>query len=147
MKPFNSPDGLPAGVYVHTVKEDPVRRGLLFAGTERGTFLSFDDGDHWQPLQLNLPVNSVRDFAIYGNDLIVATHGRSLYALDGILEWNRLYGPAGFYQYQCVIPTHSGAAAVAELLTEIENSSRNAVAKRLGVSFHAVVKHLKSNLV
>ena len=77
-------DGLPAGVYVHTVKEDPVRRGLLFAGTERGTFLSFDDGDHWQPLQLNLPVNSVRDFAIYGNDLIVATHGRGFWVIDDI---------------------------------------------------------------
>ena len=48
-------NGLPAGVYVHVVKEDPARRGLLFAGTERGAFVSFDDGDSWQPLQLNLP--------------------------------------------------------------------------------------------
>jgi len=77
-------NGLPAGVYVHTVKEDPVRRGLLFAGTERGAFVSFDDGDHWQPLQLNLPANSVRDFAIYGNDLIVATHGRGFWVIDDI---------------------------------------------------------------
>ena len=76
--------GLPAGVYVHTVKEDPMRRGLLFAGTERGAFLSFDDGDHWQPLQLNLPVTSVRDFEIYGNDLIVATHGRGFWVIDDI---------------------------------------------------------------
>jgi photosystem II stability/assembly factor-like uncharacterized protein len=76
--------GLPAGVYVHTVKEDPARRGLLFAGTERGAFLSFDDGDHWQPLQLNLPPTSVRDFAIYGNDLIVATHGRGFWVVDDI---------------------------------------------------------------
>ncbi len=63
--------GLPAGVYVHIVKEDPVRQGLLFAGTERGAFVSFDDGENWKPLQLNLPVTSVRDFEIYGNDLIV----------------------------------------------------------------------------
>jgi len=76
--------GLPAGVYVHTVKEDPARRGLLFAGTERGAFVSFDDGDHWQSLQLDLPPTSVRDFEIYASDLIVATHGRGFWVIDGI---------------------------------------------------------------
>jgi len=76
--------GLPAGVYVHTVKEDPRRRGLLFAGTERGAYMSLDDGDSWEPLQLNLPVTSVRDFEIYGNDLIVATHGRGFWVIDDI---------------------------------------------------------------
>jgi photosystem II stability/assembly factor-like uncharacterized protein len=77
-------NGLPAGVYVHTVKEDPKRRGLLFAGTERGAYLSFDDGDSWQPLQLNLPVTSVRDFEIYEGVLIVATHGRGFWVIDDI---------------------------------------------------------------
>jgi photosystem II stability/assembly factor-like uncharacterized protein len=76
--------GLPAGVYVHTVKEDPMRQGLLFAGTERGAFISLDDGDQWQPLQLNLPVTSIRDFEIYGNDLIVGTHGRGIWVIDDI---------------------------------------------------------------
>ncbi len=76
--------GLPGGVYVHTVKEDPMRQGLLFAGTERGAYVSFDDGDHWQPLQLNLPITSVRDFQIYANDLIVATHGRGFWVVDDI---------------------------------------------------------------
>ena len=76
--------GLPAGVYVHTVKEDPMRRGLLFAGTEQGAFISFDDGDGWQPLQLNLPLTSVRDFEVYENDLIVATHGRGFWVIDDI---------------------------------------------------------------
>ncbi len=76
--------GLPDGVYVHVVKEDLLRRGLLFAGTERGAFVSFDDGDHWQPLQRNLPVTSVRDFVVYGNDLIVATHGRGFWVMDDI---------------------------------------------------------------
>jgi photosystem II stability/assembly factor-like uncharacterized protein len=76
--------GLPSGVYVHVVKEDPMRQGLLFAGTERGIFLSFDDGDHWQPLQLNLPVTSMRDFEVYENDLIVATHGRGFWVIDDI---------------------------------------------------------------
>ena len=76
--------GLPAGLYVHVVKEDPARRGLLFAGTERGAFMSLDDGENWEPLQLNLPVTSVRDFEIYGNDLIVATHGRGFWVIDDI---------------------------------------------------------------
>ena len=76
--------GLPAAGYAHVIKEDPVRRGLLFAGTERAVFLSFDDGDTWQPLQLNLPPTSVRDFEIYGNDLIVGTHGRGFWVIDDI---------------------------------------------------------------
>ncbi len=76
--------GLPAGVYVHAIKEDTVRRGMLFAGTERGAWVSFDDGDHWQPLQRNLPVTSVRDFMVYGNDLIVGTHGRGFWVMDDI---------------------------------------------------------------
>jgi photosystem II stability/assembly factor-like uncharacterized protein len=76
--------GLPAGVYVHVIKEDPVRSGLLVAGTERGAFVSFDDGDSWQPLQINLPVTSVRDFEIHENDLVVATHGRGFWVIDDI---------------------------------------------------------------
>jgi len=77
-------NGLPAGIYVQTVKEDPQRKGLLFAGTERGVFVSFDDGDNWQPLQLNLPASSMRDLTIHGDDLIVATHGRGFWILDNI---------------------------------------------------------------
>ncbi len=76
--------GLPAGIYVQTIKEDPVRRGLLFAGTERNVFVSFNDGDDWQSLQLNLPAVSMRDLAIRGDDLIVATHGRGFWVLDDI---------------------------------------------------------------
>jgi len=82
--------GLPAGVYVHTVREDPMRQGLLFAGTERGAFISFDDGDHWQALQLDLPVTSTRDFEVYGNDLIVATHGRGFWVIDDISALRQL---------------------------------------------------------
>jgi photosystem II stability/assembly factor-like uncharacterized protein len=76
--------GLPADGYVHSVKEDPKRQGLLFAGTERGVHISFDDGESWQPFQLNLPVTSMRDFEIYENDLIVATHGRGFWVIDDI---------------------------------------------------------------
>jgi hypothetical protein len=82
--------GLPPGVYVHTVKEDPARQGLLFAGTERGAFVSFDDGDNWLPLQLNLPATSVRDFEIYGNDLIAGTHGRGIWVIDDISPLRQL---------------------------------------------------------
>ena len=77
-------NGLPAGVYMQTVKEDPKRKGLLFAGTELGVYVSFNDGDDWQSLQLNLPPASMRDLAIHGDDLIVATHGRSYWVLDDI---------------------------------------------------------------
>jgi photosystem II stability/assembly factor-like uncharacterized protein len=76
--------GLPAGVYVQTVKEDPHRRGLLFTGTERAVFVSFDDGEHWQSLQLNLPPASMRDLDVTGDDLIVGTHGRGFWVLDNI---------------------------------------------------------------
>ena len=82
--------GLPAGVYVQTVKEDPVRPGLLFCGTERGVFVSFDAGDRWQPLQLNLPPASMRDLAIKDADLIVATHGRGFWILDDITPLRQL---------------------------------------------------------
>jgi photosystem II stability/assembly factor-like uncharacterized protein len=69
---------------VNTVREDPVRKGLLFAGTETGVWVSFDDGGRWQPLQLNLPHSSMRDLWIHDSDLIVATHGRSFWILDDI---------------------------------------------------------------
>jgi hypothetical protein len=69
---------------VNVVREDPVQRGLLFAGTERGAFVSFDDGDSWQPLASGLPTTSVRDITIHGNDVVIATHGRGFYVLDDI---------------------------------------------------------------
>ena len=74
--------GLPSNGYVHTVKEDPVRRGLLFAGTERAVFVSFDSGDSWQSLQLNLPSTSMRDLEVHDTDLIIATHGRGFWVID-----------------------------------------------------------------
>jgi photosystem II stability/assembly factor-like uncharacterized protein len=76
--------GLPDGSYVHAVREDPLRKGLLYAGTETGIWVSFDDGSHWQTLQLNLPTTPVHDLLIHGDDLVVATHGRSFWVLDDI---------------------------------------------------------------
>ncbi|HEX8160987.1 MAG TPA: hypothetical protein VF538_03890 [Pyrinomonadaceae bacterium] len=82
--------GLPRGVHMQTVKEDPRRRGLLFAGTELGVFVSFDDGDRWQSLQLNLPHASARDLVIHEDDLVVATHGRGFWVLDDITPLRQL---------------------------------------------------------
>ena len=76
--------GLPAGAFLQTIREDPVRRGLLYAGTELGIFVSFDDGDHWQSLQGNLPVCSIRDIEVHGSDVVIATHGRSFWILDDV---------------------------------------------------------------
>lgn len=76
--------GILPGNYVHAVREDVVRPGLLFAGTEYGVVVSFDDGENWQSLQLNLPVTQVSDMVVKDNDLAIATHGRSMYILDNI---------------------------------------------------------------
>jgi photosystem II stability/assembly factor-like uncharacterized protein len=84
--------GLPDDAPVNTVREDPIRKGLLFAGTETAVWMSLDDGDHWQPLQYNLPHTSMRDLWIEGNDLIVATHGRSFWVLDDISPLRQLEG-------------------------------------------------------
>jgi photosystem II stability/assembly factor-like uncharacterized protein len=76
--------GLPDNEPVNTVREDPERKGLLFAGTERSVYVSWDDGDHWQALQLNLPPTSIRDLVIHHDDVVVGTHGRSFWILDNI---------------------------------------------------------------
>lgn len=75
-------NGIPAGTYVHAIREDLKRAGLLYAGTEKGVYVSFDDGANWQSLQLNLPVSPVYDLYLHDKDLIVATHGRAFWVLD-----------------------------------------------------------------
>jgi hypothetical protein len=76
--------GIPMGSFVNVVREDPTRRGLLYAGTETGVFVSFDDGGRWQPLQMNLPHCSIRDIDVRHGDLVVGTHGRSFWILDDL---------------------------------------------------------------
>jgi hypothetical protein len=76
--------GIPAGTFVNVVREDPVRKGLLYAGTEKGVYVSFDDGDRWQPLPLGLPVTSVRDIDVHGADVVIGTHGRGFWILDDV---------------------------------------------------------------
>ena len=77
-------NGLPDNEPVNTVREDPERKALLFAGTERTVYASWDDGDHWQSLKLNLPPTSIRDLVIHKDDIVVGTHGRSFWILDNI---------------------------------------------------------------
>ena len=76
------PTDEPSGSFAHTIRNDPKRAGLLFVGTESAMYVSFDDGDHWQSLLLNLPNTSYRDIAFHGNDLIVGTYGRGIWVLD-----------------------------------------------------------------
>jgi len=76
--------GIQAPSFARGIREDPERKGLLYAATELGVYVSFDDGDHWRPLQLNLPTTSVRDLVIRRGDLAIATHGRGFWILDGL---------------------------------------------------------------
>jgi photosystem II stability/assembly factor-like uncharacterized protein len=76
--------GIPDGSFARVVREDPVRKGLLYAGTENAAYVSFDEGDHWTSLQLNMPVTSVRDMVIHGDDLVAATYGRAFWILDDV---------------------------------------------------------------
>jgi hypothetical protein len=74
--------GIPEGNYVNSIKEDTQVKGLLFACTELRVYVSFNDGDQWQPLQLNMPATSIRDIVVHGDDLAIATHGRGFWVLD-----------------------------------------------------------------
>jgi photosystem II stability/assembly factor-like uncharacterized protein len=83
-------NGIPAGQIVNAVREDPERKGLLFAAAEKGIYVSFDDGLNWESLRLNLPATSVRDLIIKNDDLIAATHGRGFWILDNITPLRQL---------------------------------------------------------
>jgi len=85
-------NGIAAYAFLRVIREDTEKKGLLFAGTELGVYISWDDGGHWQSLQLNLPVTSVRDLTIHGEDLVVATHGRSFWILDNITPLRQAIG-------------------------------------------------------
>jgi photosystem II stability/assembly factor-like uncharacterized protein len=98
-------NGLPDDAPVNTVREDPVRRGLLFAGTERTVYVSYDDGNTWRSLQQNLPSTSIRDLVVHDNDIVVGSHGRSFWILDdveplreGSVTQPHLYKPVTAYR-------------------------------------------------
>jgi photosystem II stability/assembly factor-like uncharacterized protein len=88
-------NGIPADHFVRVVREDPARKGLLYAGTEFGVYVSFDNGARWQSLQLNLPVTPVTDLAVKNGDLVVATQGRSLWILDDLTPLHQMSGEVG----------------------------------------------------
>ena len=95
--------GIPDGAYVHAVREDPIRKGLLYAGTELGVFYSADDGAHWRALQLNLPTTPVHDLVVKDNDLVAATHGRSFWILDDLSPLRQVaegVAPADFHLFK-----------------------------------------------
>ncbi len=83
-------DGIAPHSFLNAIRQDPQKRNLLFAATELGIYVSFDEGDHWQPLQLNLPTGSVRDATLHGDDLIIATYGRGFWILDDITPLRQL---------------------------------------------------------
>ena len=83
-------NGIPAGQIVNAVREDPQRKGLLFAGAEKGVYISFDDGANWESLRLNMPASSVRDVITKDDDLVAATHGRGFWILDNITPLRQL---------------------------------------------------------
>ncbi|MDQ2825129.1 MAG: glycosyl hydrolase, partial [Verrucomicrobiota bacterium] len=104
-------NGIPDGAYVRAVREDPKRKGLLYAGTEIGVFVSFDDGAHWQPLQLNLPVSPIHDLVIKDDDLVVGTHGRSFWVLDNLTPLRQVNAQSAqadlvLYQPQTALRLH-----------------------------------------
>ncbi len=84
--------GIPDGQTVNVVREDTQRKGLLFAGTERAVYVSFDDGENWRSLRLNMPATSVRDLIIKDDDIAVATHGRGFWILDNITPLAATHG-------------------------------------------------------
>jgi photosystem II stability/assembly factor-like uncharacterized protein len=97
--------GLPQNVIARVVREDPARKGLLYAGTETGVYVSFDSGDSWQPMQFNLPTTSVRDLNVHGDDLVAATYGRGLWILDDLSplrQVNAEVGSAGAHLFKPV---------------------------------------------
>jgi photosystem II stability/assembly factor-like uncharacterized protein len=109
-------NGIPADRFTRVVREDPVRRGMLFAGTETGVYVSFDDGAHWQSFQKNLPVTPVTDIRIKEGDLVLSTQGRSFWIMDDVtaLESAELptsTGSAVFYPIRPAVRAFFGGGA------------------------------------
>jgi len=112
--------GIPPNDYVHSVREDPTRKGLLYAGTQHGFYVSYDDGDHWQSLSLNLPDVQVSDIWVEANSIAIATHGRSFYILDDVAPLRQAgmeTAGADFYLYKPADAIRgAGAVAIPYLL-------------------------------
>ncbi len=113
--------GIPDDVFVRAVREDPKKKGLLYAGTERGVFVSFDDGAHWRSMQLNLPITPIHDLVVKNDDLVLATHGRSFWILDDVSPLRQFADSVGnedvhLYQAATAYRVHTGEAPPHSLL-------------------------------
>jgi photosystem II stability/assembly factor-like uncharacterized protein len=117
--------GIPADDYVHAVRIDPRRPDLLFAGTEKGMYVSFDNGAKWQPLQMNLPPSPVNDLVIKNDDLIVATHGRSFWVLDDITPLEQYSDSIAQEDVHLFTPAPAGHTIFRRSFFELSNVGKN----------------------
>ncbi len=113
-------NGIPARHFVRVVREDPVRRGLLYAGTEFGLYVSFDDGARWQPLRLNLPATPVMDIKLHRGDLVLATQGRSFWLLDDLTPFRELAADPTLATARLYTPRPAARGVVGEPLREVD---------------------------
>ena len=126
-------DGIPDDQFTRVIREDPTRKDLLYAGTEQGVWISFNGGDSWQPLQLNLPITPIHDLVIQKreNDLVVATHGRSFWILDDLTPLYQLNADIAKADEHLFKPSHtyrmSGGARKEEIPTAGENAPNGVV--------------------
>jgi photosystem II stability/assembly factor-like uncharacterized protein len=124
--------GIPNGTFVRAVREDPKKKGLLYAATERGVFVSFDDGAHWRSMQLNMPNVPVHDLVIKNDDLVLATHGRSFWILDDVSPLRQFADPVAAEDVHLYKPTtayrvHTGEASPSRLAFAGKNPPNGAV--------------------
>jgi hypothetical protein len=112
-------NGLPGGAAVSVVREDPRRKGLLFAGSETQVYVSFDDGDHWQSLRLNMAPSSVRDLIVKDDDLVAGTHGRGIWILDDITPLRQLADPGSLARRSSADRRGPGTGEAGERLPDV----------------------------
>jgi hypothetical protein len=125
-------NGIPDGAFVNVIREDPKRHGLLYAGTEAGIYISFDDGENWQSFQMNLPTVSVRDIAFHGDDIVIATFGRSFWVLDDVTSLREVKADvasedARFFKPQVAVRTRPGTDEATPYPPEIAHGDNPAV--------------------
>ncbi|MEO7432831.1 MAG: hypothetical protein ABIR62_12590, partial [Dokdonella sp.] len=134
--------GIRDGDFVNAVREDPQRKGLLYAATELGIYVSFDDGTHWQTLQANLPRTSVRDIDVHGDDLVVATHGRGFWIMDDIAPLRQIDGTHSVNEARLFAPSRAIRFRVAEFTgTPLPKDEPMASNPAVGAAIDYVLAH------
>jgi photosystem II stability/assembly factor-like uncharacterized protein len=134
--------GIRDGDFVNAVREDPRRKGLLYAATELGIYVSFDDGDHWQTLQANLPRTSVRDIDVHGDDLVIATHGRGFWIMDDIAALRQADAAVTQAEAWFYAPAKALRVRIADFTgTPLPKDEPMASNPPIGAAFDYVLKH------